>query len=266
MPEGDTVHRAARRLHAALAGRVVTRFDLRVPQAATADLRGEIVHEVVARGKHLLHRIGEHTLHTHLRMEGEWHVYAQGARWRRPAYQARAIVSAPGVETVGFELGIVELLLTRDEEAAVGYLGPDPLAPDWDPDEAARRLAADRRAAHVALLDQRNVAGFGTEYVNELLFLRGIAPTRPMSEVDTAALVALGARTIRRNVDQRTRSFTGDARPGRAMWVYGRDRQPCRRCGTPIRKTAMGPDPTRERRVYWCPRCQPEADDGGSAA
>ncbi|GAA4776372.1 DNA-formamidopyrimidine glycosylase family protein [Microbacterium gilvum] len=257
MPEGDSVHRAARRLHVALAGRAVTRFDLRVPKAATADLRGETVHGVVARGKHLLHRIGEHTLHTHLRMEGEWHVYPPGGRWRRPAYQARAIVCADGADTVGFELGIVELLRTRDEDSAVGHLGPDPLGPDWDPDEAARRLSLDTRAAHVALLDQRNVAGFGTEYVNELLFLRGIAPTRRMADVDTAALVDLGARTIRRNVDQPQRSFTGDARPGRRMWVYGRERRPCLRCGSPVRKSAMGPDPTRERLVYWCPVCQP---------
>lgn len=256
MPEGDTVHRAARRLNTALAGRVVTRFDLRVPQAATADLRGETVHDVIARGKHLLHRIGDYTLHTHLRMEGEWHVYVDGARWRRPAYQARAIVAAERVEAVGFELGVVELLRTRDEEQAVGYLGPDPLGPDWDPEEAARRLAADTRAAHVALLDQRNVAGFGTVFVNEILFLRGVLPTRPMAEVDTAALVALGTRTIRRNVEERRRTFTGDARPGQGMWVYGRERKPCRRCGTPIRMTHLGADPTKERLAFWCPVCQ----------
>ena len=256
MPEGDTAHRTARRLHAALAGRVVTRFDLRVPSAATADLRGETVHEVFARGKHLLHRIGGHTLHTHLRMEGEWHVQPRGTPWRRPAYQARAVVGADDIETVGFELGIVELLLTQDEAGTIGYLGPDPLSPDWDEGEAARRLSQDTRPAHVALRDQRNVAGFGTEYVNELLFLRGIAPTTPMSEVDTVALAALGARTIRRNVDHAVRSFTGDPRRGRNLWVYGRDRRPCLRCGTPIRKGSMGPDPTRERRVYWCPSCQ----------
>jgi endonuclease-8 len=261
MPEGDTVHRTARRLHAALAGRTITRFELRVPRAATADLRGETVLEALAHGKHLLLRSGEgadarHTLHTHLRMEGEWHVHPAGTPWRRPAYQARAIVGDDEIEAVGFELGIVELLRTDEEHAAVGHLGPDPLSPGWDAEEAARRLSADTRAAHVALLDQRNVAGFGTEYVNELLFLRGVLPTRPMAEVDTAALVELGARTIRRNVDRPVRSFTGDERRGRNLWVYGRDRRPCMRCGTPIRRGSLGPDATRERRAYWCPRCQ----------
>ena len=71
MPEGDTVYRTAQRLNAVLAGATVTRFELRVPQVATVDLRGEIVSGVVSRGKHLLHHIGDRTLHSHLKMEGE---------------------------------------------------------------------------------------------------------------------------------------------------------------------------------------------------
>ena len=179
MPEGDTVFRAAKRMHEALAGREVTRFDIRVPGSATADLRGEVVHEVVPMGKHLLHRIGEHTLHSHLKMEGEWHVYRAGGRWRKPAFKARAIVGNREWDAVGFELAMVEVLPTRDEARIVGHLGPDPLSERWDPAEAARRLALDTRAAHVAVLDQRNVAGFGNVYANELLFVRGILPTRP---------------------------------------------------------------------------------------
>ena len=70
MPEGDTVFHAAKLQNEALAGLVLTGFELRVPKFAAADLTGETVHEVVARGKHLLHRIGEWTLHSHLKMEG----------------------------------------------------------------------------------------------------------------------------------------------------------------------------------------------------
>ncbi|HBS75122.1 MAG TPA: DNA glycosylase, partial [Microbacterium sp.] len=80
MPEGDTVFRAARRLADVLDGRELARFDLRVPQVATVDLTGATVQEVVPRGKHLLHRIDGWTLHTHLKMEGEWHVYERGGR------------------------------------------------------------------------------------------------------------------------------------------------------------------------------------------
>jgi endonuclease-8 len=263
VPEGDTVYRAARRLHEALAGRSVVRFDLRVPQVATVDLRGETVHAVVARGKHLLMRIGGLTLHSHLKMEGEWHVYAPGARWRKPAYTARAIVGVADAEAVGFDLAMIDVVPTDRENELVGHLGPDPLGPDWDASAAAlvaAALARDERPAHVAVLDQRNVAGFGNVYANELLFVRGIAPTTPASEIDTTALVETGVRMIRANRDRSARTFTGEDRPGRRFWVYGRAGKPCRRCGTLIRETALGANPTAERNVFWCPRCQPDRD------
>lgn len=258
MPEGDTVHRAAAKLSAALAGREVTRFDIRVPGSATADLRGETVHEVVARGKHLLERIGAYTLHSHLKMEGRWDVYRPGERWRRPAFKARAIVGVTGVDTVGFDLAMVEVLPTADEDRVVGHLGPDLLGLDWNAAEAVRRVSSDTRAVHVALLDQRNVAGFGNVYANELLFVRGIAPTTPANEIDVAATIALGHRMIHANLPRAERTFTGDNRPGRRMWVYGRDGAPCRRCGTPIRATTLGASATSERNVFWCPTCQPD--------
>lgn len=261
MPEGDTVFQAARRLDRALAGATVTRFELRVPQAATVDLRGEVVHGVVSRGKHLLHRIGTWTLHSHLKMEGEWHVYRRGERWRAPGFRARAVIGATAPdgsewETVGFDLADIKIVPTAAEEDLVGYLGPDPLSDTWDPEEAARRLHADTRAVHVAVQDQRSIAGFGNEYANEILFVRGILPTTPADEVDAAALVDLGARMIRANRDRVDRTFTGDARRGRTNWVYGREGRPCRRCGTLIERSALGADPTRERIVFWCPTCQ----------
>jgi len=256
MPEGDTIFRAARRLNRALQGDEVTRFELRVPALAAADLRGEVVHEVIPRGKHLLHRIGDFTLRSHLRMDGSWHVYRAGERWRAPAYKARAIVSTAIAETVGFEVSMLALVPTRDEHELVGHLGPDPLAADWNLEEAARRLAADEREIHVALLDQRNVAGFGNEYAAELLFLRGILPTTPADSVDVTALLELGVRTIRANKDRSNRTFTGLDRPGQATWVYGRAHKPCRRCHTLIETGELGAKDTEERVLFWCPRCQ----------
>lgn len=256
MPEGDTIFRTAKRLDRALSGHTVTRFDLRVPQAATADLTGAIVRGCVPRGKHLLLRIGDQTLHSHLRMDGAWLLYRPGERWRHPAFKVRAIVGTAECEAVGVDIADIELLPTRNEDQVVGHLGPDPLAADWDPAEAARRIRADPRSIHVALLDQRNVAGFGNEYAAELLFLRGILPTTPAAEVDTAALVDLGTRTIRANRERADRTFTGVNRRGQTTWVYGRANRPCRRCGTLIERGQQGADPTRERVTFWCPNCQ----------
>lgn len=259
MPEGDTVFRAARRLDEALAGHEVTRFDIRVPAHATADLTGETVQAVVPRGKHLLMRIGDYTLHSHLKMEGRWLVFAPGERWRSPAFQARAIVGTEHAVAVGFEIAMVDLVRTADEDELVGHLGPDLLGPDWDAAEAARRVASDPRPVHVAILDQRNLAGLGNEYANELLFVRGLLPMRPANGLDglvVAGLVDTAARMIRANRDRNGRTFTGNTRPGQQNWVYRRERRPCRRCGTLIRRTELGATETSERIVFWCPVCQ----------
>ena len=147
MPEGDTVYRVARSLDAALAGRLVTSTDFRVPAIATVDLAGEPFHSVASRGKHLLMRIGEWVVHSHLKMEGEWRLFAAGERWRRPEWQARAIIEVPGITAVGFDLGTLEVFAAAEEQARLDHLGPDLLGPDWDVDEAIRRIGDGARRA-----------------------------------------------------------------------------------------------------------------------
>ncbi|MFL6089998.1 MAG: DNA-formamidopyrimidine glycosylase family protein [Aeromicrobium sp.] len=257
MPEGDTVWFTARRLHRALAGQALTVCDVRVPQHATVDLTGQTVDEVISRGKHLLIRVGETTIHSHLRMEGIWEVYEHGERWRHPTHSARVILSNAGVQAVGFWLGMVDVVPRSEESRVVGHLGPDLLGPDWDPDVAIANLARDpERAVFLALHDQRNLAGLGNEYVNELLFLSGALPTRPVSDVELPALVDRAHRVISTNRDRRARTFTGSTRRNETTWVFNRDRQACRRCGTPLQRGELGDDPTRERQAWWCPHCQ----------
>jgi endonuclease-8 len=154
---------------------------------------------------------------------------------------------------------VVELLRRGDERAAVGHLGPDLLGPDWDLDEAVRRLRTQpARAVGEALLDQRNLAGIGNLYKVEVCFLQGVSPWAPVGSVaDLPRLVSRAKLLLERNKHEPHQLTTGDSRRGHQHWVYRRDGQPCRRCGTAIRKDDQG-EPTFERATYWCPRCQPE--------
>lgn len=260
MPEGDTVWQAARRLHDALAGKVLTRSDLRVPRFATADLTGRTVLDVTPRGKHLLTRVeGGLTLHSHLRMDGSWRVYANGQRWTGgPAHQIRAVLGTTDRTAVGYRLPVLELMRTTDEDRAVGHLGPDLLGPDWDPDLALANLLKDpARALGEALLDQRNLAGIGNVFKSELCFLLGVTPWLPVGDLSAervAQLPGLARKLLEFNRERPIRSTTG--RRGQDLFVYGRAPRPCLRCRTPVRLADQG-DGSRERPTYWCPTCQP---------
>ncbi|TFC80974.1 Fpg/Nei family DNA glycosylase [Cryobacterium cheniae] len=258
MPEGDTVYRTAQNLDQALHGARLTRCDVRVPAFATVDLTGQTVHEVLSRGKHLLMRVGEASIHSHLKMEGSWHLYRHGSAWRRPAFQARIVLETAEWVAVGFELGLLEVVPLTQEAALLDYLGPDLLGPDWDAAEAVRRLESrPERPLAVALADQGNLAGLGNVYVTELCFLRGLLPTRPVAEVtDVPGLVALARRLILANRDRTERITTGNARRGMRTWVYGRSGQPCRRCGSRIERGLLGRSELELRVTAWCPRCQ----------
>ncbi|MBT2414971.1 Fpg/Nei family DNA glycosylase [Streptomyces sp. ISL-12] len=259
MPEGDTVWQATKRLHDALAGKVLTVTDFRVPQYATVDLTGRTVLDVTPRGKHLLTRIeGGLTLHSHLRMDGAWKVYAPGRRWTGgPAHQIRVVLGTADRTAVGYRLPVLELLRTADEDRAVGHLGPDLLGPDWNPDRALANLLADpARPLGDALLDQRNLAGIGNVYKSELCFLLGVTPWLPVGDLPAdraAALPALAVRLLAANRDRPVRNTTGRRNPD--LFVYGRTPRPCLRCGTSIRVADQG-DGSRDRPTYWCPTCQ----------
>ena len=289
MPEGDTVWRVAKTLHKALAGARVT-TDFRVPQLATTELVGTVT-ESASRGKHLLTRFDTgDTLHTHLKMEGSWHLYRPGEGWRRPAHEARVVLTGEEWTAVGFALGVVELVRTDAEDTVVGHLGPDLLGPDWDPAEAVRRLASDPSRALAdapldqrnlagaenglsaasardrqiadALIDQRCLAGIGNLYKSETLFLAGVSPFLSVAEVpDLHKVVRIAHRLLFANRERVEQATTGDLRRGKQHWVYRRENQPCRRCGTRIRATQQGPA-GQERATYWCPRCQPSGVGG----
>jgi endonuclease VIII len=256
MPEGDNVWQTARRL-SALTGEVLTSSDFRVPSLATTDLAGRQVIETLSRGKHLLTRLeNDVTIHSHLKMEGRWDVQPAGSRWRRPAHEARAVLVTDSHEAIGFSV-LLDVVPTTEEHTLVGHLGPDLLGPDWDAEEAVRRIAAGPDVPiGQALLDQRNLAGLGNVYRAEICFLAGLDPRTPVRDVpDLPRLVTRAHQLITANRDRPDRITTGDRRPGRRLWIYRR-RGPCLRCGTAIEVGELGPE-GQERALWWCPRCQP---------
>ncbi len=263
MPEGDSVYKEARRLEPVLKGRTLTRGELRVPAHATDDLAGHTVVELDTHGKHLLTRFDTgFTLHTHMRMQGSWSFTGPGRRLpQRVEPQARVrLQTDEGTTAWGLDLPVVELLPTHREHDAIGHLGPDPLRADWNADEAVRRLQArGDRAVNAALLDQRNIAGLGNLWVNELCFLRGLNPWRPMATVDVPGLVAAAARALRAStqVPGLYQVTTGIARKGESHWVMWRGGKPCRRCGTTIDSVDEVPNDPERRHTWWCPHCQP---------
>jgi endonuclease VIII len=274
VPEGDTIFRAARTLHRALAGKTVTRFTSVLPHLTRvhedAPLTGRTILNVRAVGKHLLMEFsGDLLLRTHMRMNGSWHIYRPGEPWQRPRRSMRIIVSTADFEAVGFDIPVAEMIHARDVRRHVELrrLGPDLLADDFDPAEAARRIR-ERGESEIAdvLLNQRVLAGIGNVYKSEVLFSCGVSPFAhvvSLSDEQIDCLVATAHRFLRANVTDNLAAmttYTGFRRttrrsaPEERLWVYGRAGAPCRKCGTPVSIRAQGHD---ARLTYWCDRCQP---------
>ena len=274
MPEGDTIFRAARTLHRALAGSEVTRFETVLPALSRVDedspLAGRTIERVSSAGKHLLIEFsGGLILRTHMRMNGSWHIYRTGERWRRSRRDMRIVVSTRQFEAVGFNVPVAEFVtasrIGRHKELAA--LGPDLLDDAFDADEALRRLRQ-RREMEIgdALLNQRLLSGVGNVYKSEILFA---TRTNPFASVGTltdetlSEIVATARRLLTLNVKEGVQPMTTYAGyrrttrsndPAQRLWVYGRGGKPCRRCGATISVRAHGVD---ARLTYWCPTCQP---------
>lgn len=272
MPEGDTIFRAARALHRALAGKVVTEFESVFPAltriAEDHPIVGRTIESVAARGKHLLMTFsGDLVLHTHMRMNGSWHVYPAGARWQRPPRDMRVLIATADAVAVGFNVPIAELLTPRQlaRHKTLRALGPEPLATTFDRGEAMRRMRAhERDAIGDVLLDQRVMAGVGNVLKSEILFIAGVDPFTPVGHLDEATLervidatrdqlaanVLEPSQTFARSIGRNT---TRSMDPGAKLWVYGRGGKRCRRCGAIIQSRKTGLD---ARLTYWCAECQ----------
>src|SRR5436189_6452968 len=125
MPEGDTIFRTAQILHRALAGKAVTRFETVLPKLARLAIKGRTVERVGSAAKHLIIDFsGGVQLHTHMRMNGSWHIYRRGERWRRPRSDMRLVIETEDYVAVGFKVPVA------DFEGAPP-IGPDLLSGDF---------------------------------------------------------------------------------------------------------------------------------------
>ncbi|HEX7472749.1 MAG TPA: DNA-formamidopyrimidine glycosylase family protein [Candidatus Limnocylindrales bacterium] len=275
MPEGDTLFRTAAGLRPYLVGRAV--LAARATRGAQVGrLVGATVESVDTIGKNLLIRCSNGLeVRTHLRMNGTWHRYRPGERWRRPAARAVLVLEVEGAVAVCFDAPVVELFDARAEvlHPALAPLGPDLLDQAFDPVEALRRLRHPARSATTigeALLDQRVMAGVGNVYRSEILFIERVDPLATVASLDEATLERLintARRLLLANADRRRgpeRTTTEGAREagGAPLWVYGRASRPCRRCGTPVASASLGRD--LPRTVWSCPSCQGADGEGRS--
>ena len=272
MPEGDTIYRIAEVMRRTLRDDEIVAARGRAGGAQLERVEGARVATVSTRGKHLLIGFDNGlTLHTHLQMDGTWHRYHTGERWRLSPDEAVAVLETGSAVAVCFGAPTVELIETRalPLHPVLSKLGPDLLDPEADLDEALRRLHASHDPIAEALLDQRIAAGIGNVYRSEVLYVCGQDPFAiaadltddRMTELLTTARDLLAANT--RGGERVTISDASGAPPdassagsrSRERWVYRRTGRPCRRCGAQVRSRDLGALP---RRLYWCPGCQAE--------
>jgi endonuclease-8 len=265
VPEGDTIFQTAAALRPLLVGQqILGARSGRTPGPQMQRVVGSRVTAVEPVGKHMLiHFDNGLVLHTHMRMNGTWHRYAPGERWRMAEWKARVVLEVAEHVVVCFNAPVAELMPARAApiHPALAALGPDLLSPDFDAAEAFARLRsrADLEIAE-ALLDQRVMAGVGNVFKSETLFIESVNPWTPVASLADdrlTALIATAHRLLNENVTPgRPHRVTtrGDPHVHLSSFVYGRANQPCTRCGAAIRVQRQG---SLNRSTYWCPRCQP---------
>jgi len=251
MPEGDALHRAARRLQVLVGERVVV--ETPHPQASVGRvaerLDGRRLESVEAVGKNLLLTFeGGLVLRSHLRMRGRWQVRARDGRALRG--RPWLVLRSADHEAVLWNGPVLELTARGTRR-----LGPDILAEPSDLTGMVANLRREQPSREVgdALLDQRLVAGIGNLWKAESLWLAQVSPWRRLGELSDEELervLAEAARLMRASVDGRVERR-----------VYRRAGRPCPRCGAPIRSRGQGDD---NRTAYWCPSCQRGEDPAGA--
>ena len=259
MPEGDTIHRAATRLRAVLAGQIIGRAESKWLGDGICSLEGRQITKVEARGKHLLIGFDDgRVLHSHMGMTGSWHIYRPGETWQKPPHRAAISLECPQVCVVCFTPKLLELLtataLRRHEY--LQRLGPDLLAePPRDEEVLSRFRQGNNVPIGQAVMNQTIVSGIGNVYKSELLFQHRLHPKTLVSALTDEQILDLtqsASELMAKNLSGRPRT-TRHALDGGRFYAYGRSGKPCYVCGTEIEVMRQG---DAGRTTYFCPRCQ----------
>jgi endonuclease-8 len=207
-------------------------------------------------------------------MSGSWHIYRPGERWQQPRMNMRIVLENSEYVAVGFRVPVAKMLKAEELARALRIPAPaiDVLSEVFDPVEVEGRLLAhsDEEIGDV-LLHQEVMAGVGNVFKSEICFVAGIHPfckVAALSLEQVRASIAVAQRLVAANVLEdsgdsivtyggRKRRTTHEADPTASLWVYGRNGEPCRRCGERVRRRIQGPD---ARVTFWCARCQPMPD------
>ncbi|HQZ33386.1 MAG TPA: DNA-formamidopyrimidine glycosylase family protein [Ilumatobacteraceae bacterium] len=257
MPEGDTIRRLADKIQRRFAGQTCQRCVTRDPRLVGVDFAGHVLVGADAIGKHLLVRFDDQrTLHAHLLMTGSWNV---GPVATEPAWRRRIELWMQDGRLTGLDVPILGVLRTADEHKLIGHLGPDLCSADApDTGEIVTRMLREPDAPlAAALLDQRNVAGFGNLYAVELPFIVGVSPNQPVGTVSgLETLIGIGAAMIRVNARRGPQNTTGRKLHTDDHWIYPKRGRPCPVCGTRLDGWTEGYSPWG-RVATWCPQCQP---------
>lgn len=264
MPEGDTIRRLADRITQRFVGERCAQSTMRDPRLVGADFVGATLVSAEANGKHLLLGFDNGvTLHSHLLMHGAWQVgrRAQVAEWKR-----RVELRMESGWLTAIDVPLLGTIATAKVGDVVGHLGPDLCGTDEpDVDAITDRIQRDPTSAlATALLDQRNVAGFGNVFAVEVPFIAGVSPFRNIGDIDDLdLLVASGIALIRTSASRGHRNTTGRRLNTSDHWVYGNRNRPCPICATTL--TGMAEADTPWGRVtVWCPTCQPGTGPTGA--
>jgi len=236
------------------------------PDDFAAAISGRTITGARRRGKYLWLPVGDDAVLAHLGMSGQLLV-GDPARPLSSHVRARFTFRDGGPDlrfTDQRTFGHLAIAPGGAElPAAISHIAPDPLEPGFDLTALTARLRARRTGIKRALLDQSLVSGIGNIYADEALWhsrLHGARPSETLTRGQIIRLFAAVEQVFTDALDAGGTSFDSlyvdvNGQSGyfeRSLAVYGRAGQPCRRCGTPVRR-----DPFMNRSSYSCPTCQP---------